>query len=81
MLLGERFVVEDDSRVDDCSSKNTDSIELRENNCELTKSNPKHNNPKVSAVSWIIKRALRVYACCQKVKEKGAWKDNDVNET
>jgi hypothetical protein len=43
--------VEDDSRVDDCSSRNTDSIELRENNCEPTKSNPKHNNPKVSAFS------------------------------
>ena len=51
MVLGERLVVEDDSRVEDCSSRNTDSIELRENTCEPTKSNPKHNNPKVSAVS------------------------------
>lgn len=79
-LLGERVDEDGESNTEDCNNKKTDSIELREKTWDPTKIKPKHSNPKVSAVSWITKRVLSVYACCQKVNENGAWKDKDVNE-
>ena len=59
-LLGKRVDEDDESNVGDCNSKKTDNIELREKTWDPTKTNPKHSNPKVSAVSWMIRRALRV---------------------
>ena len=50
-LLGKRVDEDDESSVGDCNNKKTDNIELREKTWDPTKINPKHSNPKVSAVS------------------------------
>ena len=50
-LLGKRVEEGDESNVEDCNNKKTDNIELREKIWDPTKIKPRHNNPKVSAVS------------------------------
>ena len=60
------------------ASKKTERIKFRENICADKNKNPKQTKPKVSAVSWIIKREFSVYKCSHKVRERGIFSATHV---
>lgn len=48
-----------------------ENMKFREKSWEDKKSTPKQTRPNVSAVSWTMSSMLRLYKCCQRVKDKG----------
>ena len=50
----------DESKTGEEKSVKTVNMEIRVKTCDPTNTKPRHKRPKVSAVSWTIKRAFNV---------------------